>query len=454
MQNITPKNKNFDWKTDQKRRKYAKKCLKYFKNDVKNFIEKQIDELLTRSEEKQELKKYIVHENIVNNVIKEVSLKFSQPLKVIINSEKHNAKTIKKWERQLHKLLKECDFNAVLYEIEQLVNLCFDIACLPQVRKGELKLDIITPDKAFVHNDDHDPSTAKRFFYHVKSNKASDTYHFWGVNEQNEFGKFECEIKTDGTIENIKKLNTGKLDYSCKIPVVMFRNRPSYGGFWYEGKNSLVEKNEAVNLRLTDLHKALAYNVPQLFTRGFPEDQPLIKSRSAHINVPLNELGNTQPEADYLHPNEDLKEMYEIIRDMVVTESRAYGISEAALNAANFRSGYHLALSMWRNIRKNRIERIFWRKPLEKLLQTICKTANICLDGYNFDIDNIEFSFDFQEIEFPESRQDKAKADALEKTNGVTSTARLIKKSNPDLTIDEAKTEAKNIAQEELSVLQ
>ena len=432
------------WNDDMERRSRMQKYLDYYRDDCREYIRTEIQNLVNL-QESNELCKYIEHDNITSRMIDSISMIFKE--RVNISLKCRSGKSAEENQIRLNKLLSDLNFHVTMKEVEKLSKLVFDIAVIPQIRNNRIELDIITPEKAFVKQNSEDPTKADAFFYQtgILTNTASPNpvheYHFWTQD-----GKFSCLIDDLGTPFNIKQLL--EWNHPDIFPVIMFRNYHPVDSFWYDGLNPIVEKNIIIDLKRTDMSMAEAYNIPQRINRGVPEEQEIKLGRTFAMNIPVPE--NEQPlgDAKYIRPDENLSELDQCILNRIEQLGLSLGLSKSIITGQSATSGYELALSKYEIVERNKSERDYYANSLKDLIKLILAMAGECNGDDYSGVEDIKI--DFGEIRFSQSELEKARTRYYKLVYGIASRIDVIMEDNPDLTREQAITKAKQIDKEEL----
>ena len=241
------------WKADIERRMNAEEMYQYFRNDYRDILKKELKKIITHDKSREELQKYIESDYSLQRIIDEISLVFQEKAKITILEPKANGEweNRSKAQSELERLLENTEFQITMQEIEKLTNLFFDLPVIPQIKSdSDIRIDIITPDRAFVIQDTEDYSDMTAFFWQIGVLENSpvanpiNIYHLWTKEDftyNNVIypqGKYQVTI-TDGRINDITMIEYP----TTTFPVVMFRNYKPINAFWYDGKNKIFDKS-------------------------------------------------------------------------------------------------------------------------------------------------------------------------------------------------------------------
>ena len=441
--------KELKWQEDLCRRAEAQKYLDFYNNDHNakfydgNYRVKINDKYVStpgnfghieriirariNQEEADLLCEYIDTTNMTERFINDISLLFRAP--VSIEGVDFSAGQ----QENLEKLLADTMFNAIMREVNKLVNLQFDIHVIPQYRNNEICLDIITSNNMFVWQDDEDPTIATAIFYQVGIIENTpevgrvDTYHYW-----DESGKYECHVLANGNISDVIQLEDNPFG---KIPIACFRNYIPISTYWHPGKNYIVESNEQIDVRKTVLNMMTDYDLPQKVRIGVDDDYVGKTGLTFIEQIKRNDNGDAVGSIGYIKPDSPLQEHKDLINEDIQQVGNSYGLSTETITGGQFTSGYHLKLSKSEILEKNKQERELYRKPIKFLLSLMCQLSeNI---GMNFP-DNPDFIINFGETKFLESDEEKENARSAKILNGTWSAVQSIMEDNPELTEKEA----------------
>lgn len=421
------------WQEDVERRKMAVKALDYYRNEQKEYLVDLIGELYPK--EKDVLSKYATTYGLTRTMVNDMALVFQTPADITIEgSEAQQAK--------LAELLDETGFNRVLLQIDRYVELLGKVGLCPRWHTDQkyIVLDILTPDRCIVEQDPQDHARALTVKYHIaemQSTPNGQDSAKWAVWTAEEYR----EVRMSAAGAEIETLTREPNPYK-RIPVAWFTMQSELDEFWPDEGNSIVDANELVNLRLSNLQIALDYqSFSTLVTRGLPESQSIPVGVTHRINIPYNASnGELAGDANYITPAPMLLESWQILNEYITNTARLNGLSAQSFNrdSASFSSGYQLKLSKQDIINRNVLKREFYRDPIKQGVQLImdCFTLN---NPFRFP-DNAEISVDFAEITYETNPLENEQLYAMKLSNGTIDRVMILMEQNPDL--EEAEAEA------------
>ena len=415
-------------------------------------MNKKIDDTVDSQGDLTELKKYIDTMNILKDIIDDTSLVFAEKPEILVTV---SSKINDDYTKALNDILSEANWYVILNELNRLTNLFFDVTAVPVTRNDKIEIDIITPDRSFVQNNDFDPITAETFYYMIgelpnAQNKASRGDIYMACRKS---GKELVVRQSNGTI--VPYLEDKYQDFVDETqypynPAVMFRNYKPISSFWHPGLNPLVESDLNNDMRLTEYNMARAYQLPLLVTVGLPDNQKITKGQKARINIPPN-MG-TPGSASFLVPDQKLDILGKQITDMVERLKLSKKLSKSTITGQTATSGYELMLS--------KIEILNWNKSQQKYYTRsvieLCKNIMALSTKYGkirF-ADNCEIKVVYGEQQFIETTDEKITRQSKELMSGLKNLVD-IEIENSDGTLDrkeamklvmERKAENKEIA--------
>lgn len=381
---------------------------------------------------------YIETDNMFKQIVEQQSLIFKEPpeIKLLSGTEKQ--------VDNFEKIKNDSGLIILMREINKLTNALFDIHVVPTVRDDVIDLDIVLPQNCFVEQDEENPTKFKRFFYQVDTlensidGKRVDEYYYW-----DDEGKHKCNILDNGkideaTIEDIPTIWDG----TGIIPVVCFRNYVPVNTYWCPRQNYLVEKNIAIDLRLTALNALEDFNLPQKVRIGMDESREGKTGLSFTEDILRNNNGEAIGDIKYIRPDAPVKDEKDLIDWRKQISAVSAGLSADSLSGKRFNSGYELFLSKSEIIEKNKSERELYRKPMRQLIRymlTLAKQLNM-----NFG-EAPEFKIDFGELTYTQSLDEKITTRLKKIQEGTWSPVMSLMADNPELTEEDAIKEIKRI---------
>ncbi|MBT3303214.1 MAG: hypothetical protein HN952_06260 [Candidatus Cloacimonetes bacterium] len=416
------------WGDDLNRRFDVAKRLDYYHNNQTHYLKKAIKKAYPKTAEEM-LDKYEYTYPLTKRILDDISILFQTPLKLTIDNEN--------LEKKFNEIINDTKFNSIMVKVNLLVNLTDKVGIIPVWRDG-LELDIITADNCFVLQDPENPTKIKELFYQIgilenSPTKAETvaTYVRW----TNETQSIVDVDDTGGNIQNERDIVPNRFGI---IPVVWFENDITTNTFWHNKTNHIIETNEIVNCELTNFRYMMAFQAfSTLVTVGIDETASIPFGASYNLKLPFDPAETKTPDAKYITPNPKLKEVWEVINNIILGAAQSVGISADSYLKVNssFNSGYQLKLSKQDIINRTMGERPFYRPKIKDLI-------NLMLELYTQNSDknftNAQITVDFGELTFDANPKEKQELRAMELANGTKNEIDFIIEDNPDLTRDEA----------------
>lgn len=425
------------WRQDLIRRIEAERSIDFYENRhdeyLRDLVDRRVDQL-----EADYIKKYLDFENLTERLINDMSILFRESPQITIVDASEQV------QEKFNELKTELMIDATLRDVNKLVNLLSDVGVLPQIRNGEIALDIITPDVSFVEQLPDDPTKAAKHFYQVGISENSvygdriDVYHYWTIDGN----KYSCTVNMQsGTIANEEQLPAPAYK---EQPIVMFRNYIPRQRFYSDKKNAIVETNLQIDYDKTRLNIMRDYNLPQRIMLGMAENEDKKIGITFETHMPWQETATGLQHGDvkYIKPDFNVKEEQEMIIDSETNLATSFGLSSSSIKGGEFTSGYHLALSKAEILARNKEERPYYAKAIKDLFRIIFKACQYT-DKYKILKPEMDINIDFGEITFEQDEMTKEQVRAMKIANKTASPVDFIMEDNPDLTYDEA-IEVKN----------
>lgn len=425
------------WKADTQRRIDVIKALDYYRNHQAGYLLSALKEGYPKTY--AALYKFKDIYNLTENVIDEIAIIFEEPpVYSFIDEVSDEIKD------QFSELINNSLLNPTLQMVDKYVELVKKCGVIPHWDEENKKviLEILTPDKVYVIQDDLVTSKAKEVWVQIgiKENTAhiaekTVKYMRWTAEEK------QIIYVNPDTGRKYKEEAAGKNPYD-KIPIVWFTGGIEEDNFWFDFCNYLVEKNEIINMDLTAARLGTTVqSYSNLVLKGFDKSQDITIGVLQPIIIPPDPTtGEPTGDASYITPDADLKKIYAIIDGKIVSAANSKGISATSYRkeGSTFSSGYQLKLSKVDVLKRNMRKRPFYSPKMIDLIQFMmqCFTMNSAKNRFPEDK---KIKADFGEIKIDENPAEQAKVDALRLNQNLTSGPRLLQRDNPDLTLDEAK---------------
>ena len=439
------------WENDQERRYLANFALDMYNGLYQDYLNQKIDQTVSDQGDLSELKKYIDSMNLLKGIINDTSLVFAEKpeVSIIVNGDIHEAFT-----EALNTQLDGANWYVVLNELNRLVNLFYDMIAVPVTRDGKIEIDLVTPDKAFIYNNDFDPTTSETTFYLVselpndqKTGKRCDVYMAC-----NKDGKQLVTVEGYNGLKPIIVSYTGdnyeefqddtKYPYN---PAIAFRNYYPLSSYWHPGFNPLVESDLNNDMRLTEFNMSLAYQLPLLVTTGLENSTDITKGQKARINFPPV-MTSTPTDAKYITPDQKIDQLGKQIYEKTDRLKMSHKLSKSTISGQSATSGYELMLSKSEVLAENERQQKYYVEPIVQLCQCIMALSNQY--GLGRYPDNAEISVTFGKQKFTETPKERITRQQMELSAGLKNLVDVeIENSDGELSREDALlkvTERKN----------
>jgi len=421
------------WKADTARRNEVSQWIDFYNNKQEHYLKGNLNENYPKSA--TDMYKYIMTYPLTQRIIDDISMLFKNGIEVTLEKEKLN--------EILQDILHSVMFQPVMDTVNSLVNLCHKVGVIPQWRDG-LELDILTPDKCFVIQDEDNPTKISELYYQIgiivdtpSVSERVDEYVRWTPESQS-----IVEVQ-DGKMANERDIIQNRFG---KIPVTFFVNDLNVDTFWHEKGQPVVEANKVVNQELTNYRLMLAYqSFSTLVAVGLDEEAKIPFGPQFSLKLPFDPTDQKTPDAKYITPSPALDKVWGVINDIILHTAQSVGLSAESFQrkASSFSSGYQLKLSKQDIINKTAQDRQYYRPAIIDLVQNIMRLYT--WEGDKTFPENQDIYVDFGEIEFETSPKEREELRAMQLSNGTASVIDFIMEDNPDLSREQAVERYKEI---------
>ena len=382
--------------------------------------------------------------NIVRPIIDQVSMLYKRPpLRKLMRAGAEVDGPIADLYGDLQR---NANMDAVMRTVNRYTNLLQTVAVMAVWRNERVELDILTPDILNVVQDPKDPTKAAAVIIeqaYGDSVALDDQANPYGVRKLyivwtpqdhavfNEQGTFMSELS------NEERVNPYGL-----IPAAFFRDDLALGEFWGEGGDELVNAQEAINVKLTELNQLIklqSFSIPVFVGDAPPEG--ITVDPSNFISIPLGDAtGRGQPDFKFVSPDPKIGDLLGVIKEEVSRIAISYGISPEQFRLSGSpASGFALQVLNQRIDDKRENDAAIYRDAERDLFNAMRAVWNAHNPPARAIPEDVELTVDFTENEAP---QDPAAEDArwlVRINNGIKSRADWLMAVDPDIkTKDEA----------------
>jgi len=403
----------------------AVKALDYYNNRQLDYLLDCIAQLYPN--EKDVMQKYAYALPLTKSFIHDIAILFQETAEILPVTE--DKQILEKWQE----ITEECNLHPKLLQIDRMVELFTKVGvCVRWHSSGYIILDILTPDRTIVEQDSEDHSKAIKVWYLIsqKTNTPQDgevcTWAEWTAETYR-------EVVMDSNF-NVKKQVKSEPNPYGRIPISWFTNNLELDEFWHDSGYPVIDTNEAVNIRMSNLMLAMDYQtVSLLVTTGLPESQSIPVGVTQRLNIPPGVTGEASGfGAEYITPSPLLKDVWDLVNQFIVMVARLYNLSAQSINrdSASFPSGYQLKLSKQDIVNYNKTKKPLYRKPVKDLCRDIADCYSI--NSKLFTFGQLDFTVDFADVQFETNPIEQAQLNAIELGNGITSEVQILMDRNPD----------------------
>lgn len=384
-------------------------------------------------------------QNILKRVINEIS--------TIYKAEAHRTTGDKPNDRY-QEILKESYLDVKLKKVNRYTNLLNECLLKPTIRKGRFCFDIITPNIAFVFQDEDDPTLAKGICYqisYVNTRGRSDVdWHFWSVDEgAGEYVLFDNNFRPKKTVygEDGEK---GPYPYLTKekeavLPFVTFhRDSPDYTFWDQDTGGDLYNAGVRAHVKMTMMDyffKTCSFKQIYIIgdTSKMPQDQ--IMDTASPLSCPAGEGA----EIGVLDIQNNMKQLQDALAYNINAVVNNYGISADQFTLVGGEMSGRALKIRNRALMEIREEQIPLYRQYEWELFSVIRIVNNAWAGggglkKKLIPWELEFAVDFAEIEFPEDPIEEIEIQSKYLNSGIISLGGFYQHFNTDVT-DEAEAE-------------
>lgn len=354
----------------------AAKYISYYKNDYQSYIHSILR--ITNVNQYEILSKFIRKYPLTERLIQDMSLVFK-------NSFTYTYNGTDKQSIILDEVIRKSNLKMFMVLVNKYINLVNDVGILPRYYNGKIIYDLITPDKCIIKQVDGFPTQIQQLYYFIDS--STNTYtSLYQVNTMYRITADTISIIQLDTAGNITKQTDIQPNPYGYIPVVWFNAELPYDTFWSQKVNPIIQMHEYYVLAKTFETVALQYQaLASLITKGLPPDQKIKFGPMFWLNLPASATGlNEDYDAKYITPDADFTSMYSYSQQLLQQAAIYAGLSaESFKHAAQYNSGYQLALSKTQLLDYNRMQKDMFNIKMEQLFKVIIDTFNIYNPDYN-----------------------------------------------------------------------
>lgn len=425
--------------SNQARKDEACKRIDYYKGDQLGHLENILARQFAHPER---LKLQMQFSNITRRIINEVSVVYKRPAqrRLMLGGSPIEGPKAEAYQ----KMLEDARIDAVLKKVNRYANLLNTILVQAVWRNERVELDILTPDMVNVVQDAKDPTRASAV---IIEQTYPDTVTLEGPG--NPYGARRLFIAWTAEQHQVydeqgrarpDMANEDGVNPYGLIPMAVFRDAYPDGFFWNEGAADLINAQESINVKLTELNsliKMQSFSIPVIIGQG-PVGGITIDP-SNYLEIPLADaIDKGQPDFKFVSPDPKIKDLLEAISEDVRRIADDWGLSMDSFKLSGSpSSGLSLKLQNVRLIERREDDVALYRDYEKDLFRVMRAVHNAHAAPADAIPEDAELSVNFAELEFPE---DPAAEDArwITRINqGVASRAQWIMAIDSDIKTEE-----------------
>ena len=437
-----------------KRRQSMQKRLDYFQDKQLSYL---TDALNTQFEFVDRLKLQKEFYNITNLLINELAVLYNEePLRELLYASEK--------EQELYsEIVDKSKLNSLMQQVNKLCKLTKTVLVRPVWNEREqiIKYRIYTPNIFDVIQDENDPTRAKAIiysnnyptadlrFYNNDDNRTSkdafeqdntvfhcwtDEKYFMFTFQMDKKGK-DWEVVLLDNPDNRDNINP----YGTTDIFVPFRDGYAIDDFFIEGGDDLIETNELLNIKLTELNyliKMQSFSIP--VRKGATDNKPMILDPSMTLDLPPDDdMGKS--DFKFVSPDAKITEVQTEIEQKLRRLALKYRINpDMFIASGNKSSADSLQLQNFKQGQIIKADKPFYRGAEHKLFE-MTRLVNNQHNSSKLS-DTCDLMIDYREIELPQTKEQEDMHNLMMFNNGLITKADWLLKENPDLRdIDQAK---------------
>ena len=428
--------------SNDNRKTEATRRLDYYSGDQLPLLSQVLNKQFSHPER---LKLQLQFSNITKRIIDDVSTIYKkEPGRHLIDADDRAVDD--KNADNYDKMLAESSIDIVLKLANRYTNLLNTVGVMAVWRNERVELDILTPDILNVVQDPKDPTRASAV---IIEQSFADTVALdapqnpYGANKlyivwtSTDHMVFDSQGKPLPALANEQGVNP----YGV-IPIAWFRDAHPCGWFWNEGTQDLMNAQDSINVKLTELNQLIkmqSFSIPVII--GEAPEGAVSVDPSNFITIPLaQKIDQGQPDFKFVSPDPKIQDLLEVIRDEVARIADAWSLNPAAFKLqGSAQSGLSLKLQNVRLLERRENDIALYRQYEKNLFRVMRSVWNAHVTPAMAISEDLDISVNFSEMDFPE---DPAAEDArwiTHVSNNIKSKAEWLMSVDPDIkTKDEA----------------
>jgi hypothetical protein len=396
--------------------------------------------------------------NLTEMIISELATLYSEsPSRELVDATETDQKIYEE-------IVETSQINTVMSTVNKFSKLCKTVAVMPVFRDGALELDILTPDMFDVVQDPINPTRANAIIYTLSSHDTNPLLNVngWGTgNQGNQFDPmqligqvyvywdksksvvFSYDIRNNQYIPKIKMQhgNENNINPFGVLPTVFIRDRFPVDQFFIEGGDDLINANEILNVKLTELNyltKMQAFSQP--VAKGADDKLVFRSDPSTLITIPADTDILSGSDFKFVSPDARINEMIADIENRLRRTAIRYKLPAEMFSVSGSKSsGFSIEmqnLQLSKAVKGDKPMYAHFENQLFNLMRLVWNYNN---PGRKIS-DSAKVRIDYAELETPVSQAEEDAHFSVLLSNNIISRTRWAMEINPDLeTVEKAK---------------
>ena len=391
------------------RKKEASKRLDFYHDDHLDYLEETLNQLF--SDPSVMLK---AHLNIIRKIVTQLAMVYkTPPARTIEGSEQD--------QERFNEMIKQASLDVKLRQASRYVKLLKTILLRPVWRKGQMDLDILTPDILDVACglSPEDIQEVLITDYGTSQQIEEVEFSYWSA---------ESWRRLDHAGNVIEEQPN---PYKILPFVPRFDYPPPGSEFWLTGGDDLVSLQEAINVKLVDLlHLLQMQSFGVGWIKGAQGGGTLKVDPGSLVELP----GEKEAAIGFESQKAEIGQVVNAIDKLIKWAVVSQGLSAASMSTdlSDRQSGEAKRIDK-QELDEARLEDVaLWRK-YERQLFNIMRVVWNYHNSRSKISEQARLKIDFSDPKTPASPKEEAEADDLALAQGVITPVDLVMRNNPDL---------------------
>jgi hypothetical protein len=431
------------------------KLWDYYHNRYLTYVNSLIDNRFESPTARQEIKEQFIWINVTKKPVQTISTTYLEPAKRFLVDAKD--KEIQAYED----IKRHSKMICFMPYLERIVNLLGTVIVKVSFRNGGIVYDPILPQNADVKVDPDDPTQLVEISYKglktVNGKENQIVKHTW---TKDTYTIYDSKGNALENTENKENVNPYKDQAGNSVlPFVVFRKEYNTGEFFYSPPLDLLDIQEFVAVRLSDIVYAMHKETRLLlFIYGideFGDAKEINLERLTALVAPSqrDEPGEKTvgaPYANFLTPNAKIEQLWGSVKNMLHQFLISWNISPVNYEFAKTPSGVMaLKFSTYPLDREQKLIKHLRRTEEHELFDITRVVHNFYAKRSNGIKWDTQFKIDFQEPKEVRDEQTNLTVQQQKINMGLKSTIDAKMEDNPDLSREEAEAELIRIKEDQ-----